>query len=40
MSTIKDLEIDKVFVNIPSVKETGKYELQLDYIEGNGNNTI
>ena len=29
MSEIKDLEIDKSFVNIPSVKETGKYEATI-----------
>ena len=29
MSAIKDLEIDKSFVNIPSVKETGKYEATI-----------
>ena len=29
MSAIKDLEIDKSFVNIPSAKETGKYEATI-----------
>ena len=29
MSEIKDLEIDKSFVNIPSAKETGKYEATI-----------
>ena len=29
MSAIKDLEIDKSFVNIPAAKETGKYEATI-----------
>ena len=29
MSEIKDVEIDKSFVNIPSAKELGKYEATI-----------
>ena len=29
MSAIGDVEIDKRFINIPSVKETGKYEATI-----------